>query len=387
MESPTPLPEEASPKELSTHTSPSWIRRVRRGLALVCAGFLAHELLETPPPSAPPPSSHHAPLEYLTPKEKRYRDTLRLTFQACTIRWPHLLAGTSLQPKGKIVFPAGSFPPTTVQDTSSLTLSLNPDSTLRFLHEEAGDTVIELWPEQQSLHIVKTTKEQREETWVTASDFLTSIRSNDGKVRSLLFEGESIDPTTPAPFLLEKLSTPERIFLFQKTFGTYEAPVTKNALLATIARTLSGNAKLASDNVILDLPPFLRTFRMNLKEWQGRGYRQGSCNTYAEVACEALAHHGYPAHYLTYWPKENKIDEWHTAAGFPTEKGWVIIDGTMDHLTFIASPEAYGTTIDRDLATAPIAGRLQWSRSPTICGRLSQLIHLPKKKVRGSLVP
>ncbi|MBI2523725.1 hypothetical protein HYW11_00705 [Candidatus Peregrinibacteria bacterium] len=239
-----------------------------------------------------------------------------------------------------------------------------------------------MWPEQQSLNTVKMTKEQREEAWITASDSLTSLRSHDGKVRSLLFEGESIDPLTPAPLLLDKLQTPQRIFLFQKTFGTSEAPVAKNALLAAVARTLSGNAELAPDDVIFDIPAFLRTFRMNMKEWQEHGYRTGACNTYAEVACEALSHHGYPAHYLTYWPKGNKVDAWHAAAGFPMEKGWVIIDGTMDRLTFVPSPEAYGATIGMDLATVPIVGRLRWSRAPTPCDRLLQLLNLPQGKSR-----
>ena len=386
MESPTTHPQQASPKEQSAapHT---WQRRVRRGLALVCAGFLAHELLEPHPPAPPAPqTSTNAPLEYLTPKEKRYRDALRSAFQSCTVRWPHILTGASLQPKGKIVFPTGSFPPIALQGEwqeqqqgASIALSLNSDGSLRSLREEAGDAMIELWPEQQSIHTVRTTREQREETWVTASDSLTSLRSHDGNVRSLLFEGESIDPATPVPFLLDKLQTPQRIFLFQQTFGTSETPVAKHRALAAIARAFSGNPHLANDDRILDLPAFFRTFRMNMKEWQEHGYRKGACNTYAEVACEALAHHGYPAHYLTYWPKGNKVDAWHTAAGFPTEKGWVIIDGTMDSLAFVPSPEAYGANIGMDLATVPIAGRLRWSRAPSPCARLFQLLHLPKR--------
>lgn len=373
----TPLhpraPETAMIETRSSPTAPRpitrWIPPVRRGLALLFAGVLAREALEPPPPLYPTPTTVRASFEQLSPAELRYHERLRAALADIQNRWPDHMPSYTVGRSGAVTIA----PPPQQQNGESLTLNaqqngnaivltIDRSGALTFLREQAGNTTIELRPEHHDLRRTDAEPEKTVFHWTTKGEALFGQRSHDDTFRSLFIEGEGqIDPKAPPAALRTVLSTPHRVFLFQRIFATYEAP-------------------LLSDGT-LDVPLFFQTFRRSLAEWQNDGYRKGTCNTYAETACEALADDRFAMHILTFWPQGHKFQEWHQAAGFPMkENAWCIIDASMERLEY-TTPELFARSIGMEVATTPVLGRMAWQperRGPLF--RFLQHLHIPEGK-------
>lgn len=353
-----------------------WPCRIRRSLAFLFAGVLAHEALESPPP--PAPTAIQAPFEELSPAERRYHEHLRATLADVQQRWPHILPPYTIERSGKVVLQASHkrSEPASIrseQNGETLLLKIDRSGSFVFLQESRTKTQIELWPAQNDLRRTETMPEKTEFLWMTKKESLFGQRSTDGKLKSLFIEGEgTIDPSLPPVILTQKLNSPHRIFLFQRIFATYQDHA-------------------FTDGTTFDSPlfvKFFRHFRLSLAEWQKGQYANGSCNTYAETACEVLSAsrpEQYPMHSLTYWPSDQKkrfSEPWHQTAAYPMPNGeWCIIDGSMDRLTYVPSPETYGKEWDWELATTPILGRFPWKaehRGPGF--RFLQHIHIPEPR-------
>lgn len=347
-----------------------WVRRGLRFGAIFFSGVLAHEALESPPPTLPP--QIHAHPEKLSPAERRYMERLRATLADLERRWPHILPHYTIDASGHVTVQSKSptQEPATVsaeRNREKIVLKIDRSGAFAFLRESQGNITLELWPAQHDLRQTTTSPEKTEYLWTTKADLLFGQRSRDGKLQSLSMEGEgAIDPKAPPAVLREKLTTPHRAFLFQQVFATYH--------------DYTFGDGTTFDPVIF--AKFLRNFRLSLAEWQSDGYTKGACNTYAETACELLAGK-HQMHLLTFWPKgNNKFHEWHQAAGFPLKDGntWCIIDGSMERLEY-TTPEAYARSIDMEIATSPVVGRLAWQperRGPFF--RFLQHVNIPEKK-------
>lgn len=350
-----------------------WIRPVRRGLALLFAGVLAREALDPPSsPPPPPPRSTPASFERLSPAEQRYHERLRATLADIRRRWPDHMPPLTIGRSGTVAVTPPSQQngdPLTInaqQNGNAITITIDRTGTLTFLREQEGSTTIELRPEHHDLRRTDAPPEQTVFHWTMKDESLFGQCSHDGAFRSLFIEGEGqIDPQSPPAALSALLSTPHRVFLFQRIFATYEAPCLPDGTL--------------------DVPLFLRTFRRNLAEWQHDGYRNGACNTYAETACEVLAGDRFAMHILTLWPQGNKLQEWHQTAGFPLQNGtWCIIDVPMERLEY-TTPELFARSIGMEVATTPVLGRLPWTperRGPFF--RFLQHLQPPSPRRRGS---
>lgn len=229
------------------------------------------------------------------------------------------------------------------QNANTITLTIDRAGALTFLREQEGSTTIELRPEHHDLRRTDAGPDATVFHWMTKDEALFGQRSRDNSFRSLFVEGEGqIDPQSPPAALSAILSTPHRVFLFQRIFATYEAPLLPDGSL--------------------DVPRFLRTFRRSFAEWQGDGYRNGACSTYAETACELLSRDRRTMHIITLWPQGNKLQEWHQTAGFPLNHGaWCIIDAPMERLEY-TTPELFAGGIGMEVATAPVLGRLPWTK-------------------------
>lgn len=355
-------PEAAPANEAQKSPPPSrpltrWIRPVRRGLALLFAGVLAREALEPSPPPPPTPTTVRASFEQLSPAELRYHERLRAALADIQRRWPDRMPPYTVGRSGVVTVATPQ-----QQNDESLTLTIDRTGALTFLREQAGNTTTELWPEHHDLRRTDAEPEKTIFHWTTNGEALFGQRSHDGAFRSLFIEGEGqIDPQSPPAALRAVLSTPHRVFLFQRIFATYEAPLLPDGTL--------------------DVPLFLRTFRRSLAEWQNDGYRKGACNTYAETACEALADDRFAMHILTFWPQGHKFQEWHQAAGFPLKDGtWCIVDGALERLEY-TTPELFARSIGMEVATTPVLGRLPWQperRGPLF--RFLQHLHIPEGK-------
>lgn len=346
-----------------------WAKRMLRIGAIFSSGVLAHEALESPPP--PPPTAILASSEKISPAERRYYERLRATLADIERRWPHVLPSYTIDRSGKVTVqgPPQAQEPTTVsfeRSTEKILLKIDRSGAFAFLRESDGTSILELWPAQHDLRRTTTTPDKTEYIWTTKTDSLFGQRSTDGKLQSLSMEGEGIiDPKATPAVLRQKLTTPHRAFLFQQVFATYQ--------------DYTFGDGTTFDPVIF--AKFFRNFRLSLAEWQRDGYTKGACNTYAETACELLAETHPSMHILTFWPKgNNKLHEWHQAAGFPMNNGtWCIIDGAMERLEYV-TPEMYARSIDMEIATSPIVGRLPWQperRGPFF--RFLQHLQIPEK--------
>lgn len=369
--------ETAPVMEMQTSPPPShplthWIRPVRRGLALLFAGVLAREALEPSPPPHPTPTTVRASFEQLSPAELRYHERLRAALADIQRRWPDHMPPYTVGRSGVVTVAqppqqnGESLTLNAQQNGNAIILTIDRTGALTFLREQAGNTTIELWPEHHDLRRTDAEPEKTVFHWTTKDEALFGQCSRDGAFRSLFIEGEGqIDPKTPPAALCSILSTPHRVFLFQRIFTTYEAPCLPDGTL--------------------DVPLFLRTFRRSLAEWQGDGYRKGACNTYAETACEILACDRFAMHILTLWPQGNKLQEWHQTAGFPLNNGtWCIIDAPMERLEY-TTPELFARSIGMEVATTPVLGRLPWQpehRGPLF--RFLQHLQPPSPRGRGS---
>lgn len=363
------------------------LRHSRHALTLFFAGVLASEFFEEPRVIPVPDGKHHTTFEELTPKERRYREKLAALLQELTGRWPGALQGTTIQKGGTFsaelaqrnATPEGIYHEK--MDDTTLTLSFDRTGAVTHLYEEQKGKTIDVWPQHKDLRITMTHDDRTEYTWWTVADGLYGVRSADGSLKSFFIEGEGvIDPKTPPAILLQKLSTPHRIFLFQKIFATYQ------------------DHTFIQDTGKIDRSQFAKffcQFRLSLADWQKGEYANGSCNTYAETTCEVLSastHEHYPMHILTYWPSDGKkrfSKPWHQTAAYPMPNGeWCIVDGSMDRLTYVPSPDIYGKEWDSELATTPILGRFPWKaehHGPTY--RFLQHLHIPKGKGNSSVTP
>lgn len=354
-------------------------RRTRRVLFFVSVGILANEALDRPT-VIPVPDGQHSSVEELSPKERRYRDKLTALLQELMERWPDTLRGTTVRKGGSIsaelaqhnATPEGIYH--TKKDDAALTLSFDRTGAVTHIYEEQKGKTIEVWPKHKDLRITLANQDQTEYAWWTAEDGLYGVRSADGTLKSLFIEGEGVlDSSLPPGTLSKKLTTPHRIFLFQKIFATYQDHT-----------FIQNTGKIDGSR----FTQFFRHFRLSLGEWQKGQYANGSCNTYAETACLVLSkstHEHYPMYILTYWPADQKrrfSEPWHQTAAYPMPNGeWCIIDGSMNRLTYVPSPETYGKEWNWELATTPILGRLPWKaehRGPL--HRFLQHLRIPKGK-------
>lgn len=371
-EAPIPKREESRTRAL--------LRGFRHALFLFFAGVLAREYFDQPHLIPVPDGSNVSPIEELTPKERRYREQLASLVQEITQRWPESLEDAQVRKGGALsankakgkASPEGIYQQQ--RDGAALTISFDRTGTVTHLHEEQKGKTIELWPGPRDLRVTLTDENRTEYAWWAGTDSLHGIRSSDGTLRSLFIEGEGIiDPSRPPLVLAQKLRTPHRLFLFQEIFGTYQDQTFMDPT-GKVDPVAFGN--------------FFQNFRLSFAEWQKGGYTQGSCNTYAETACEVLSqspHERYPMHILTYWPADLKKrfrDPWHSTAAYPMANGeWCIIDDAMRTLTYVPSPEIYGKRWDLELASTPVLGRFPWKAEPGgPAFRFLQLLHIPEMK-------
>lgn len=380
-----PLPEAPAPVVPESRVCRIWshIRRIgrktRHALFLISLGVLAHEALDRPT-FVPIHDGQHSSIEELSLQERRYREKLTALLQELTERWPEALQGTTVRKGGSLsaeraqrnATPEGIYHEK--KDDDALTLSFDRTGIVTHMYEERKGKTVDLWPQHRDLRITMTHDDRTEYAWWTAADGLYGVRSADDSLKSLFVEGEGIiDPSLPPAILKQKLTSPHRIFLFQKIFATYQDHT-----------FIQNNGKIDGSR----FAQFFRHFRLSLGEWQKGQYANGSCTTYAETACGVLStstHEHYPMHILTYWPADQKrrfSEPWHQTAAYPMPNGeWCIVDGSMNRLTYVPSPEAYGKEWNSELATTPILGRLPWKaelRGPL--HRFLQHIHIPEGK-------
>lgn len=281
----------------------------------------------------------------------RYKRAEQRCLEEIGARWPHALRTNVEHMRWEE--DEGDHP-------ASLTLRRSAGGDILYLREERAQSACELWTQRKDFRLEERTMQGTAFTWMTATETLRGMRGDNLEASSLRVDGKgSIDPCARPEEIAQWLRTPHRVALFQRVFPTYDAPESIEA--------------------------FFARFRMGIAQWRELRYRGGACNTYAEVAAETLAQHGYPMHVLTFAPQRLIVVEpWHVAAGYPQGKeAWVIIDGTLRNFIVVGSPEEYAQQIGMQLS--PVNGVMRWRREPDPHRRFLQHLTLPTSLATESI--
>ena len=329
------------------HTPSLW-KRTRReflrvlGYGLIGAGTVALWPSKQPDPFPTPPEQSPAK----EAAREMYLGSLRSWITECASRWNNIFMICTVEPDGTVYLSLGEGNIIQQNYNQSLNIQCGPNGKLLSLHETVnGATYV-------TLDIDSRRGDLRREVyfagqnggnsthyeWLTPSDSLRGAQSSDKQLRWLYVrnqlrgdpthdpesqqpEYELIQPQENPEQLAKKLSTPQRIALFQKIFCTYYGP--ENLI-----------EFLSSDEIT-------KKFRISFAELQKAGFK-GNCNDFAEMACELLSRHGYPMHLLTIQPTDPKdriTRPWHTVAAIPSKNELTLID--QGDLLYCQKPEDY----------------------------------------------
>jgi hypothetical protein len=331
----------------------------------VCAGALGVQVWPTNQPS-----EYNKKAENLSKAQKRYREQITNWLYACQTYWKDAFSIREITDNNEIYI---DMPQTfTAQDNQdrSLRININTLGKLLSLQESKNgfnDCKTELFPPQNDIRkslnwyssagYSGTNVEER--WWYTPNDAIYGRKTKDGTTKEMRIDGfMHIDPYEDPEILMQHLSSPQRVAVFQEMFG-------KGAGADSLSEFIQEEILQGQ-------------FRMSFAELQARKF-SGNCNDFAEMACETLSRHGYDMHLFSMRPKNIDLTKpWHQVAAYPLDKkGYGFID--QGELTYADSPETFAKNYkiksDPDIKMVPVGGRagyLPWKKARTSTARWLQ---------------
>lgn len=303
------------------------------------------------------PRSFASAKEDLTAKQ-RYQRTVEKWLTERQNHWdPNIFRIRHIEEDGSVIIEAG------LGSMKELTFFADKNGELLYLREQPDDysppvLIYDARHKEIRLHEKwsggrdKTTR--HEQTWITPEDELFALRTDNGSERNFTVNGSDVDPQLNIEKLKKQLSTPQRVALFQWTYGN---PVSHMNLLDY----------LLSENI-------LKNYRLSLQELQKRDY-EGNCNDFAEMAAELLSPHGWDMYIISMRPDEWPLLLGHQVAGFRLEDGsWGVID--EGKLFYAQTLKEVGAHYNMEVFEE--GGVVRWEKANNASAKLAQ--HLMAKK-------